>query len=151
MSYPDIRTLVPHSGAMVLLDRVLQADADALCAEVTIRADSLFFDGAGVGAWIGIEYMAQAVAAHGGYLARGAAPKIGFLLGTRRFESRRPRFALGSVLRVHARRVAQGDNGMAMFACDIEEGGASVATATISVFQPAGVFFEENEHGNGQE
>jgi predicted hotdog family 3-hydroxylacyl-ACP dehydratase len=35
MTLPDIRTLVPHSGQMVLLDRAVSADTDNLCAEVT--------------------------------------------------------------------------------------------------------------------
>ena len=78
MDFPDIRSLLPHSGTMVLLDRVVAADADSLCAEVAIRPDSLFCNADGVGAWVGIEYMAQAIAAHAGYLARlrGDAVKV---------------------------------------------------------------------------
>src|ERR1051325_2359742 len=67
MDFPDIRSLLPHTGRMVLLDRVIAADADNLCAEVTIRRDSVFFDGSGVGAWVGIEYMAQTIGAYAGY------------------------------------------------------------------------------------
>ncbi|WP_307732400.1 hypothetical protein [Massilia sp. MB5] len=87
MSMPAFRSLVPHAGPMALLDRVLEADEESLCAEVAIRADSLFYAEGGVGSWVGIEYMAQAVAAHAGYLARqrGEAVKPGFLLGSRRY------------------------------------------------------------------
>ena len=66
---PDIRRLVPHAGPMVLLDRLLAVDEETLCAEVTIDADTLFCDGREVGAWVGVEYMAQAIAAHAGYAA----------------------------------------------------------------------------------
>ena len=66
-TFPDIRMLVPHDGQMVFLDRVLATGSDSLCAEVAIGPDSVFFDGAGVGSWVGIEYMAQAIAAHAGY------------------------------------------------------------------------------------
>ena len=88
MGMPDIRSLVPHAGAMLLLDRVVSADADNLLAEVRIRSDSLFCNGDGVGVWVGIEYMAQAIAAWAGYIARsrGEPVKLGFLLGTRRYE-----------------------------------------------------------------
>ena len=55
MGMPDIRSLVPHAGAMLLLDRVVSADADNLLAEVRIRSDSLFCNADGVGAWVGIE------------------------------------------------------------------------------------------------
>ena len=70
MEMPDIRSLVPHSGTMVLLDRVISADENTLCAEVVIRPDSLFYADGGVGAWVGIEYMAQAIGAYAGYRAR---------------------------------------------------------------------------------
>ncbi len=63
MGMPDIRSLVPHAGPMVLLDRVISVDEDSLLAEVRIRSDSLFCNIDGVGAWVGIEYMAQAIGA----------------------------------------------------------------------------------------
>lgn len=151
---PPIGRLVPHAGAMVLLDRVLWATEDDLCAEVTIRADTLFCDGAGVGAWVGVEYMAQAIAAHAGWraLARGDVVKIGFLLGARRYEAQRASFAVGSVLQVHVHRALQGDNGLGAFECRIEQAGAAalaptlLAGATITVFQPHNVneFLQES-------
>ncbi len=100
-------------------------------------------DADGVGSWIGVEYMAQAIAAHAGYAAhlRGEPAKVGFLLGARRYDCAVPRFAMGSVLRVHVHRALQGDNGLGAFDCRIvEQGSAAVlATATITVFQPDNV------------
>ena len=124
MNIPDIRSLVPHAGRMVLLDRVISADEESLCAEITIRSDSLFCTTEGVGAWVGLEYMAQAIAAYAGYVAylRGEAVKIGFLLGTRRFECNRPFFSIGTRLQIHVKRVFQSENGMGSFECRIEDG-----------------------------
>lgn len=143
MTMPDIRTLVPHSGQMVLLDRVLSADADNLCAEVRIHAGSVLASEQGVGAWVGIEYMAQAIAAHAGWLAlqRGETVKVGFLLGARKYEAAVPSFAPDSVLHVHVHRALQADNGLGAFECriDVAGGQAAVATATVTVFQPDNV------------
>jgi predicted hotdog family 3-hydroxylacyl-ACP dehydratase len=141
MAIPDIRSLVPHAGPMVLLDRVLSVDADSLCAEVTIRRDSLFCGVDGVGAWVGIEYMAQAIAAHSGHAAlmRGELVKVGFLLGSRRYECTRPIFPIGSVLRVEIRCQLFADNGLASFECRVDDESGMVATATVSVFLPANV------------
>ena len=153
MIFPGIGELVPHSGAMVLLDRVLSADAENLCAEVTIHAGSVFYDApsAGVGSWVGIEYMAQAIAAHAGYLARlaGAPVKIGFLLGARRYEAQLPLFVDGSVLQVHVQQALQGENGLGAYECRIEMAGAVLAQATITVFQPedAKQFLQESLNG----
>lgn len=130
--------LVPHGGRMRLLDAAIEGDDESLLARVEIRADSLFFDGAGVGGWVGIEYMAQAVAAWAGWRARlaGAAPKVGFLLGSRRYTSERASFVLGECLLVEARRQFQADNGLGYFDCLITIDGAVVATAALTVFEP---------------
>jgi predicted hotdog family 3-hydroxylacyl-ACP dehydratase len=126
---------------MVLLDSVVSAGDDDLCAQVTIRPDSMFCDGAAVGSWVGIEYMAQAIAAHAGWLARlrGDSVKVGFLLGSRKYEAAVPAFAVGTVLHVHAHRALQGDNGLGAFECRIEVEGRTVATATVTVYQPDNV------------
>jgi predicted hotdog family 3-hydroxylacyl-ACP dehydratase len=141
MVIPDVRSLVPHAGSMVLLDRVVSVDGDGLCAEVGIRSDSLFCERDGVGAWVGIEYMAQAIASWVGYTAqlRGEPVKIGFLLGTRRYECSRPIFVLGSVLRVHVQCVFQDESGLGSFDCYIDNEEGRVAKATITVFQPPNI------------
>lgn len=143
MNFPDIAELVPHDGGMVLLDRVLAADAEQLTAELTIGPATLFCEGSGVGAWVGVEYMAQAIAAYAGSLARqrGEAPKVGFLLGARRYQCSVPSFTLGSVLHVHAQHAMQGENGLGAFECRIEDAasGALLAQATITVFEPSNV------------
>jgi predicted hotdog family 3-hydroxylacyl-ACP dehydratase len=148
MTMPDIHALLPHSGAMVLLDRVLSADEENLCAEVTIRAASMFCGADGVGGWVGIEYMAQAIAAHAGYAARmrGEAVKIGFLLGSRRYTCTWPAFAIGSVLRIAVHKLLQAENGLASFDCRIKAGDDDIATASITVFQPhdAATFFKDS-------
>jgi len=141
MAIPDIRSLLPHAGPMVLLDRVVSVNQESLLAEVCIRPGSLFCRAGGVGAWVGIEYMAQAIGAWSGYAARlrGETPKLGFLLGTRRYECRRPIFVLGSRLRVHVQRVFQNENGLGSFECVIDDEEGRIATATVTVFQPDNV------------
>ena len=54
---------VPHRGAMNLLDTVAHRDDLGIEARVRVPAEGLFMDAAGMPAWVGIEYMAQAVAA----------------------------------------------------------------------------------------
>ncbi len=137
---PEIRTLLPHTNKMVLLDRVIAVETDTLSAEVIITAESLFYDKAvnGVGAWVGIEYMAQAIAAWAGYkrLLQGGSVKIGFLVGTRRYETSRSFFAEGSILQIHVRCLLQANNGLASFECTIDEAQLPIASATLNVFQP---------------
>ena len=140
MNLPHIASLVPHAAPMLLLDRVLRVDADTLCAQVTIHPASMFHGARGVGAWVGIEYMAQAIAAYAGYHAqqRGAAVKLGFLLGTRRYVCSRPWFTAGTCLEIEVQQLLQADNGLGSFACSIRDSTSqqTLAQATVSVFQP---------------
>ena len=129
---------VPHRGAMSLLDAVEAIDDHGVVALVTPPASGLFTVRGGVPAWVGIEYMAQAVAAWSGGRARaaGGSPRIGYLLGTRRYEARVPLFAAGAVLRVEAHCELMGDNGLGMFECRIAHEGRELAVGRLSVYEP---------------
>ena len=137
----DIADLVPHSGAMSWLDRVIEADAESLLAEAAVRADHLLVRDGQLSAAAGVEYMAQAAAAWAGWQRHasgsdGGAARIGFLLGTRRYRCSRPAFRIGDVLRVHVQRLFQADNGLGQFECVITVDGAEVARASLNVFGP---------------
>jgi predicted hotdog family 3-hydroxylacyl-ACP dehydratase len=70
----DIRTLIPHSGLMCLLDQVIQWDDQSIvCISNTHRdlANPLRRQGR-LSAVHAFEYGAQAAAVHGGLRARGA-------------------------------------------------------------------------------
>jgi predicted hotdog family 3-hydroxylacyl-ACP dehydratase len=148
MEHPDVAPLLPHAGRMVWLDRIVGHGDGWLEAEVTVRRDALLADETGVGSWIGIEYMAQTIGAYAGLRARarGEPVKIGFLVGTRGYASRWPRFPLGSRLRIHVRLDCEAGNGMSVFACRIVHDGEELAAADLNVFQPADPirFLEEN-------
>ncbi len=137
MPLPASRDLVPQSGRMLLLDRVVAADGESLAAEVTIRADALFAQAQGVGAWVGIEYMAQAIAALGGIAAlrRQEKPQIGFLVGTRHYACNVPYFPLGATLQVVVRSAERSDDRIESFVCSIT-GEGIMADAAITVFRP---------------
>lgn len=137
-----IDEVVPHAGLMSLLDRVVDFEDDRLQAEVVIGPDTLFADEKGVPAWVGIEYMAQAIAAYAGVQRRlkGLEVKVGFLVGSRRYESSQPHFPLGSRLSIEVTREFQADNGLGVFSCAIRgegpEGEQISADAALNVFQP---------------
>ncbi len=139
MTHPPISELIPHAGAMILLDRVLDIGPEHVTAEVTIRPEALFCDGEKVGGWVGIEYMAQAIAALSGWSARQQMlpVRIGFLVGTRQYTSHKPWFYIGQTLQVHVRREIDGDNGVSAVACRITAPDGQIhAEATLTVFQP---------------
>lgn len=135
----NIADYVPHRGRMSWLDRLVSADADGAEAEVTPRADALFADADGVPAWIGLEYMAQTVAAWSGARARaaGGEPRIGYLLGSRRYHCTRSRLPLDAPLRVRVHCELLAANGLGQFDCRLLDAqGQELAQALISVYEP---------------
>jgi predicted hotdog family 3-hydroxylacyl-ACP dehydratase len=136
---PPVAEVVPHSGAMLLLDALLHADEDRCTVRATVRPAQLFTDAAGMPGWVGIEYMAQAIAAWAGMRERraGRPPGIGFLLGSRRYACDVPAFPIGSELTISVQAELTGDNGLGQFACCLALDGREVARANVSVFQPA--------------
>ncbi|MBW8757194.1 MAG: hotdog family protein [Burkholderiales bacterium] len=129
---------VPHRGPLSLLDAVEHSDEHGIEARVRVPVDGVFGGDDGVPAWVGIEYMAQAVAAWSGARARaaGGSPKVGYLLGSRRYEAAVPVFPVGADLRVLAQCELMGDNGLGMFDCRIEHGGRVLASGRLSVYEP---------------
>jgi len=130
--------LVPHRRTMSWLDRVISVDAEHVVAEADVSEASLFLRGGRLDAWIGIEYMAQAIAAWAGHRARsqGRSVTLGFLVGTRRYDVRRQSFRVGECLRIEAGCELMAGNGLGMFACRILVGGELAASANLSVFEP---------------
>jgi predicted hotdog family 3-hydroxylacyl-ACP dehydratase len=125
---------------MVLIDRITAADTDSFTAQVDIRPSSPFYvSGHGVPSYVGIEYIAQTVSAYSGWCgqqqAAGAAPRLGFLLGTRKMLLAEPWFALGAVLEVQISKTFD-DGEMGVFDGEIRHDGRVMVSATISVYQP---------------
>jgi predicted hotdog family 3-hydroxylacyl-ACP dehydratase len=94
MTRAEIARLIPHSGAMCLLDGVLQWDFSRIrCVSRSHRAaDNPLRAEGRLPAVCGVEYAAQAMAVHGG-LARQTAgkPRRGLLASVRDVECRRDR------------------------------------------------------------
>lgn len=135
---PVISDLVPHAGRMLLLERLLDSGADYVTCEVLVRADGMFDRDGRVPAWLGVEYMAQTIAAYSGLQAQasGQPLRLGFLLGSRRFETNVQDFICGEVLQVRAVRLLAGDSGLGAFECTLE-GETARQRATLSVYSPA--------------
>ena len=142
-----VRELLPHEPPMVLLDRAVSFDEATLCAEVDVHEGAMFCEARGIPAWVGIEYMAQAVAAHAGFEARlqDEPPTIGYLLGTRSYQADVAHFPLHARLRITVEALFV-EMGLGAFACRIEID-EPVARATINVYQPAGGVLEGIDSG----
>ena len=139
--------LLPHTGQMILLDSVSFVDATRLTANLVVRGDRLLFgDENQQPAWTGLEYMAQAIGAYVGIQAKQAGQpiRLGFLLGTRRYESNAAAFPVGSALTVSVEKILQ-DEQLGVFECHISGDNIAI-TATLTVYQPPESFTRTIQH-----
>jgi len=140
-----IRELIPHAGAMCLLDRVLFWDAVRIrCASGSHhRADNPLRHASRLRAICGIEYAAQAMALHG---ALGASqrrlPRAGYLVSVRAVVC--PAVELDcqpGELTVEAERVL-GDHDQAVYAFAVRADRVELLSGRATVVLDAGVVFD---------
>lgn len=132
--------VLPHAGPMVLLTAIRDHTPDRTACTVEIREYAAFRGPDGlVPSWVGIEYMAQCIAAHRGLRSRanGEPIKVGFLVGSKRVAFRTPGFTPGQVLEVTARHL-WGERELGAFVCSILDlaDGAMLVEGTLTVVLP---------------
>lgn len=138
-TFPSIESILPHRGTMLLLDAVAICTDDLLLASASVDERAWYADAQGaMPAWIGIELMAQTIAAHVGLLAMraGGTALPGVLLGSRRYIAKLPAFFGGTKLFVEAKVLLRSEGGYGAYECTIRQGQIECAEAVIKVFQP---------------
>lgn len=117
----DTASLLPHSGRMVLIDRITRYGDDFVEAGAQIKPDHILLAGGILPYTAFIELMAQAVGAYAGIQARkNARPvRLGFLLGTRKLEIFAQSVPVGTHLLATAHMSIQDAGGMGVFDCEL--------------------------------
>ncbi|HEZ0792156.1 TPA: thioester dehydrase [Neisseria meningitidis] len=117
----DTASLLPHSGRMVLIDRITRYGDDFVEAGAQIKPDHILLVGGILPYTAFIELMAQAVGAYAGIQARkNARPvRLGFLLGTRKLEIFAQSVPVGTHLLATAHMSIQDAGGMGVFDCEL--------------------------------
>jgi predicted hotdog family 3-hydroxylacyl-ACP dehydratase len=133
----DWSVLIPHAGAMCLLDEVVEWDEAAIHARSAShrRADNPLRSDGRLRAVHLCEYGAQAMAVHGGLVARaaGSAVAFGLLVSLRDVVLHVARLDdLPGALDVHAERLL-GDAAAWQYAFRITHAGALLATGRAAV------------------
>jgi predicted hotdog family 3-hydroxylacyl-ACP dehydratase len=136
---PEIRRLIPHAGAMCLIDRVHAWDLWHIdCTSDSHRdADHPLRRNGRLAALHAFEYGAQAAAVHGGLLAakaEGSMPRawLGALhegrLGVDRLDTIAASLEITAVLLL-------GQDGNAIYRCRLTADGAAVAEARVTIMR----------------
>jgi predicted hotdog family 3-hydroxylacyl-ACP dehydratase len=131
------RTLIPHQGLMCLLDDIVAWDENSIHARSRShqRIDNPLRSDDCLRAVHLCEYGAQAMAVHGGLLARAAGGMAapGFLVSLRAVELAVARIDdLGDALDVHAEKLIAGETGW-QYHFRIEHAGVTIAEGRAAV------------------
>ena len=135
MTFPPIEELVPHAGAMVLLDAMTAWRSGYARCIGKVREGAPFVREGAVESVVAIEYMAQAVAACLGYeaLVSGGGVRVGMIIGCKRFD------AHAAVLHVHDEfsievQCVQGNDTLSHFDCRLQRGSERFAEAVLTLY-----------------
>jgi len=139
----NIEEVIKHRKPMRLVDKLVSFDENSACVLVNINEESEFYQAEkhGIPSYIGIEYMAQCIAAKAGAneLASGGTLQLGFLLGTRKYKPNVAYFPCGETLQITATGLIEDSGGLSVFDCTIvikNQEETILAQAKITVFQP---------------
>jgi predicted hotdog family 3-hydroxylacyl-ACP dehydratase len=130
-----IARLVPHQGAMCLLEEVLEWDENSIACRASSHRDPAnpLRSRGGLSAIVGVEYAAQAVAVHGGLTNNSGKPRIGYLAGVRDVTCLAERLDTEpGDLTVRATKVAA-EGGRLLYDFRIEGGGRKLLKGRLSV------------------
>ena len=140
---------IPHDGKMALIDEIIETGESYVICTVKPEKSSHFSDSEGrIPSWLGIEYMAQTIAAYAGWKDKQKGDEIqaGFLLGSRKLTLHTDFFE-DKTIYIRADLVFQNDE-LGSFKCSITDGDNRkfLAEANVNVFQPEDFrkFIEEN-------
>ena len=132
---------LPHQGSMCLLDAVTEWDGQRIrCAASSHRhADNPLRAHDRLGAACGIEYAAQAMAAHGALLAASdGSPGAGYLASVRGVELRVARLDdIAADLEVEAERLS-GDDNTLLYGFRVSAAGRELLSGRAAVVLDAG-------------
>lgn len=135
-----IQQIVPHSGKMALLDRVIEYSFQDLTivTEVDITPNSMFYnsDLEGIPTWVGFEYMAQSISALSGLYGKtkNEPPKVGFIMSVNSYETQIPFFPKNSIIQMHVHQTIRMDK-VVTFDGYISLNGKQIATATLNTIE----------------
>jgi predicted hotdog family 3-hydroxylacyl-ACP dehydratase len=133
--FPPIEALVPHAGAMVLLDSMLSYSPGRARCRLIVRAGAPFVRDGAVESVVGIEYMAQAVAACLGYeaLVGGGGVRVGMIIACKRFEAYGDRLLVGDEVLIDVAAL-QGNDTLSHFECKLTRGSELFAEAVLTLY-----------------
>lgn len=135
---------IKHRRAMLLVDEVLnvtlEAEHQRIITRSTLNSSCVFFEKelTAIPAWAGLEFLAQSAAILVGIddEQKGLRIQLGFLLGSRNYESHCQGFNINSTITVDVSTDYQDGDIRVFSGCILDEQGNVLAEGSLTAFRP---------------
>lgn len=139
----ELIQLIPHSGKMVLLSRIISHDISKreVVAQFDVEESCIFYDDelGGIPNWVTFEIMAQTLSSLTGITNRvkGLKPLAGCILSINNFKAEKEVFEKGSVLTINIREDFRDEESHVFkYYCSVSQNGkADLVTTDITVLE----------------
>ena len=139
----ELIQLIPHSGKMVLLSRIISHDISKreVVAQFDVEESCIFYDDelGGIPNWVTFEIMAQTLSSLTGITNRvkGLKPLAGCILSINNFKAEKEVFEKGSVLTINIREDFRDEESHVFkYYCSVSQNGQTdLVTTDITVLE----------------
>lgn len=140
----EISKFLLHGDKIILIDEITYFDIEKISSKTIIKADNDFLQDNVFPTYKSIEMMAQTLGVYQGKLAelRGLKPRIGFLLGCRKFEIFKSALQINDVIKINAVQSIQDESGFGVYDCEMFCNDELAARASLNVLSPDDEFLE---------
>ncbi|OOF36763.1 dehydratase [Rodentibacter heidelbergensis] len=132
--------LLPHSGKMVMLEKITDFGEDFLIAEMTPTEACLLVKNGKLPTYMAAEIMAQGIAAWAGCqcVKAGLPISLGYWIGSRKLKFHAPLVTLGHRLQIHIRLSIEDATGFGVFDCSMTdlETKQTLIEGALNVYRP---------------
>lgn len=136
----QVEPLLPHSGRMVMLDKITDFGNDFLIAETVAERDCLLVKNGELPTYMAAEIMAQGVAAWAGCkCVKASVPiSLGYWIGSRKLKFHVPFITLGHRLQIRIHLSIEDATGFGVFDCSLTDldSGQILIEGALNVFRP---------------
>lgn len=136
----NVAPLLPHSGEMVMLDKITDFGDDFLIAETVTTENCLLVKNGELPTYMAAEIMAQGIAAWAGCkcVQAGQPITLGYWIGSRKLTLHAPAITLGHRLQIRIQRSIEDATGFGVFDCSLTDLDTEqvLIEGALNVFRP---------------
>lgn len=136
----NVAPMLPHSGEIVMLDKIIDFGEDFLIAETQITEDCLLVKNGELPTYMAAEIMAQGIAAWAGCksMQAGVPIGLGYWIGSRKLKFHAPFVTLGHRFQIRIQLSIEDATGFGVFDCTMTDLDSEqlLIEGALNVFRP---------------